>query len=286
MIRNAKGELVPVDVSRIPTMSESIKRLPNDLPKQTKTIILDSLTNGKAEIKTLQVKVTKLDAELKTLKEKYPTSPDKWADVSADLQYARSKLSVALSGNVEQMQMQLQATRDNIEYLRGIVNSQADDVIRNEARTLLKQAMADEKTLTANLKQAYNAMDAEWTRQELRSGGGTTTVTRPVTRTPITGFGTGTGTSTTPSTNTMTMAQLAALRGDIPEDAITPSRLANIKSGTSPMVSPVTYPGTSPQIKEITKPKTTTHTGTKQVTVTRTGVKPSTVTSSGIKPAS
>ena len=275
MIRNAKGELVPVDVSSIPTMSESIKRLPDDLPRQTKTIILDSLTNGKAEIKTLQDKVAKLDAELKTLKEKYPTAPEKWGDVSADLQYARSKLNVALSGSVEQMQMQLQATRDNIIYLRSIVNSQADDVIRNEARALLKQAMLDEQKLTAELKTAYNSMDAEWTQQELRSGGGTTTATRPTTKTPMTGFGTGTATSAKASTNTMTAYQLAVLTGVHHADAI-----------GKPMLTPATHTDTS------TSPGTTTRTmptvepmkvtwpdsGTKKHEATRPGVSPSTET--------
>jgi len=205
-----------------PEIAESLKRLPNELPRQTKTIVMDSLTGGKAQITALKAQVAKLETELAALKNKYPTAPDKWGDVSADLQFAKSKLRVALAGNVESMQMRLQAKRDYITELKKVVANTDSDFLRTEAKAELRTAITDESTLTRQLKDAYNQMDAEWTQQPL-SQGGVATATRVTPRTPVTGFGT--GTSSPPSTATMTAAQLAALRNLSLDDVVTPERL-------------------------------------------------------------
>jgi polyhydroxyalkanoate synthesis regulator phasin len=178
---------IGADTSFEREVGESASRMAQDLPKHTEDVVRQLANKGKVDTSQLEMKVANLEKELRIYREKYPTQPDKWADISADLQAARTDLEVSKMGNVSNLTKQLSDVRQRISKLEGELELSkkptgwegAPKELPGEPQVVsaLKEARAEEARLSSEIDQATKRMETtartsrdphtQWLRDQL-----------------------------------------------------------------------------------------------------------------------
>lgn len=242
-------------------LKNTLDDLPRDIPRQTEEAIRELMSGkgNKGRITALEVDIKKLRTEIEGIREKHPTDPSAYSDLTAELRAKESYLEVLRSGDIKTMEAELIATRDTITDLKKLSKLKMSEKSRLQLFQDLKEAEDKATALEANLykglnqaeeivsvKAEYNPKTGAYTTYKETEPmiAGSQIKTKPKGKLPILSGG---GSSTKPSTATMTPEQVALLTGATNDSYYQGRPLTVVETTTKPVSVPKWKPTSAPE---------------------------------------
>lgn len=241
LLESSKAELAALQ-NRLPKEAADLKKTydawkiaskseqTGDIVKYTESIVENaSKRSAAAETAELESNLSKAQTALKQAYNKYPTAPEKWADLAQDVAEAEVKLKAAQLGDAIVMQKQLTTAREMIPKLEKMLYGMREtDTYYEAVEEALKTARKLADDLPKEIDKYITSLEVEWGR-----GGGIPTkggFTATMNKNPILSGLSGTTESELASlARRATGAQIARLLGLAPLEDVKSKKLPDVK---------------------------------------------------------
>ncbi len=216
-----------------PAAAKQLDELPKSLPRATEKLVDDTV--NPRTLKAIQSDLARAQEALQNARQKWPTEPSKWSDLTGEVSKFEAELLVRETGDISKLQSTVTDLRKLITELETASKTYKGTPYENDIIRTLKQARLSEQNTAKQLDSALKSLEVQYGRGGFL-GRGKTPVTSPKLKPLVGGSGSKATSAVVTPMVSVTGKGLSIIASTIKKPGTRSSPV--IEPGDSPVIEP------------------------------------------------